>query len=87
MRATTSSQNQTRRKNPAEMVALYRKSWLKKYPEIWSIEDGVAEDDQAGWKQMTKELGNEIQLVGDDNFVTNPALFRRGIRRESRMQF
>ena len=44
------------------------------------IEDGVAEDDHAGWQQLTKELGNTIQLVGDDNFVTNPALFRQGIK-------
>jgi enolase len=61
------------------MVARW-KSWLTKYPEIWSIEDGVAEDDHIGWKQMTAELGNKIQLVGDDNFVTNPALFRQGIK-------
>jgi enolase len=67
------------KKTPAEIVALW-KSWLKKYPEIWSIEDGVAEDDHIGWKQITKELGNQIQLVGDDNFVTNPALFRQGIK-------
>jgi enolase len=66
-------------KTAAEMVALW-KSWLKKYPEIWSIEDGLAEDDTAGWKQITKELGDQIQLVGDDNFVTNPALFRQGIK-------
>jgi enolase len=67
------------KKTPAEMVALW-KSWLKKYPEIWSLEDGLAEDDQTGWKQITKELGGQIQLVGDDNFVTNPALFRQGIK-------
>jgi enolase len=67
------------KKSPTEMIALW-KSWLKKYPEIWSIEDGVAEDDHAGWKQITKELGNQVQLVGDDNFVTNPALFRQGMK-------
>jgi enolase len=67
------------RKSPVEMVDLW-KNWIGKYPEIWSIEDGVAEDDQTGWKQMTRELGNRIQLVGDDNFVTNPALFRQGIK-------
>ena len=66
-------------KTPAEMIALW-KSWLHKYPEIWSIEDGVAEDDYVGWKQITQELGSQIQLVGDDNFVTNPALFERGIK-------
>jgi enolase len=67
------------KKTPAEMVTLW-KSWLKKYPEIWSIEDGVAEDDHEGWTGITKELGNQIQLVGDDNFVTNPTLFRQGIK-------
>ena len=67
------------KKTPAEMVALWR-SWLEKYPEIWSLEDGVAEDDHAGWKQITQDLGGQIQLVGDDNFVTNPALFRQGIQ-------
>ncbi len=66
------------RKSPAEMVALY-KSWLNKYPEIWSLEDGMAEDDHAGWQAITKELGGRIQLVGDDNFVTNPEIFGKGI--------
>ena len=67
------------RKSPAEMISLW-KSWLKQYPEIWSLEDGMAEDDRAGWQQLTKELGDKIQLVGDDNFVTNPALFLQGIK-------
>ena len=66
-------------KTPTEMIGLW-KSWLKQYPEIWSLEDGLAEDDHTGWQQLTKELGNQIQLVGDDNFVTNPALFRQGIK-------
>ncbi len=66
------------RKSPVEMVALY-KSWLQKYPEIWSLEDGMAEDDHLGWISITKELGDEIQLVGDDNFVTNPEIFHKGI--------
>lgn len=70
--------DQSRRK-PSEMVDLY-KEWLKKYPEIWSLEDGIGEEDRAGWQQITKELGDKIQLVGDDNFVTNPLLFRQGIR-------
>ena len=72
-----SKSNQSRR-TPPEMVALW-KEWLQKYPEIWSLEDGVGEEDQAGWQQLTKELGDQIQLVGDDNFVTNPELFRKGI--------
>lgn len=67
------------KKTPAEMIALW-KSWLKKYPEIWSLEDGMAEDDHAGWQAITKELGNQIQLVGDDNFVTNPEIFSKGIK-------
>ncbi len=66
------------RKSSAEMVGLY-KSWLGKYPEIWSLEDGIAEDDHEGWQAITKELGDQIQLVGDDNFVTNPDIFRQGI--------
>jgi enolase len=67
------------RREPAEMVALW-KDWLRRYPEIWSLEDGIGEEDRAGWQQLTKELGNQIQLVGDDNFVTNPELFRQGIK-------
>ncbi len=67
------------KKTPAELIELY-KEWLRKYPEIWSLEDGVAEDDFVGWKQITAELGNQIQLVGDDNYVTNPVLFRQGIQ-------
>lgn len=68
-----------RRLNSAEMIALYRE-WLQQYPEIWSLEDGIAEEDRAGWQQLTQELGDQIQLVGDDNFVTNPELFRWGIQ-------
>ncbi len=67
------------RKTPTEIIALW-KSWLKKYPEIWSLEDGIAEDDHDGWQAITKELGGQIQLVGDDNFVTNPAIFSQGIK-------
>ena len=44
-----------------------------------SIEDGLAEDDWAGWKLLTEKIGNRCQLVGDDLFVTNPAILRRGI--------
>jgi enolase len=62
---------------PKEMVD-YWKGWVKKYPII-SIEDGMAEDDWDGWKMMTKELGNEIQLVGDDIFVTNVERLQKGI--------
>lgn len=44
-----------------------------------SIEDGAAEDDAAGWQAITRALGSKVQLVGDDNFVTNPAIFAEGI--------
>jgi len=64
---------------PAEMVAFW-KEWVKKYP-IVSIEDGMAEDDWDGWKLMTKDLGNKIQLVGDDLFVTNVERLAMGIKK------
>jgi enolase len=60
-----------------QMVRLYE-DWLREYP-IASIEDGVAEGDWQGWKTLTRELGNRVQLVGDDVFVTNPEILRRGI--------
>jgi len=56
----------------------YLKRWVDQYPII-SIEDGMAEDDWAGWKHQTEVLGGRVQLVGDDLFVTNPAIFREGI--------
>jgi enolase len=62
---------------PVEMVD-YWKGWVKKYPII-SIEDGMAEDDWDGWKLMTQELGDHVQLVGDDLFVTNVERLKRGI--------
>jgi len=62
---------------PAEMVN-YWKDWVKKYP-IVSIEDGMAEDDWSGWSLMTKTLGDKIQLVGDDLFVTNVDRLQKGI--------
>ncbi|MDE2084176.1 MAG: phosphopyruvate hydratase [Xanthomonadaceae bacterium] len=61
----------------AELIEFYAR-WCAKYPII-SIEDGVAEQDRDGWKALTAKLGKKIQLVGDDNFVTNPAIFRAGI--------
>jgi enolase len=60
-----------------EMIRLYE-DWLRQYP-IVSIEDGLAEGDWEGWKAMTRELGGRVQLVGDDVFVTNPAILKRGI--------
>lgn len=65
------------RRTPAEMVAFWE-DWVRQYP-IASIEDGVAENDDAGWKLITEQLGSKIQLVGDDNFVTNPAIIRAAI--------
>ena len=62
---------------PAQMVD-YWANWVKKYP-IVSIEDGMAEDDWKGWKLMTEKLGNDIQLVGDDLFVTNVKRLAEGI--------
>jgi enolase len=60
-----------------EMVDLWA-SWVAKYP-IVSLEDGLAEDDWAGWRELTARLGSKIQIVGDDLFVTNPAFIARGI--------
>lgn len=62
-----------------QMIALYA-DWVRQYP-IWSIEDGLAEDDAEGWLALTERLGKQIQLVGDDNFVTNPAIIRSAIER------
>ena len=63
--------------NAAEFVELLA-GWTERYP-ILSIEDGMAEDDWDGWRLLTERLGDRVQLVGDDVFVTNPAIFRRGI--------
>jgi enolase len=60
-----------------EMVRLYDE-WVSQYPII-SIEDGLAEGDWDGWKTLTKALGDRVQLVGDDVFVTNPEILKRGI--------
>ncbi|HLZ79407.1 MAG TPA: phosphopyruvate hydratase, partial [Sphingomonas sp.] len=63
--------------SPDEMAA-YLADLTTRYP-IWSIEDGMAEDDWAGWKALTDLIGNNTQLVGDDLFVTNPKRLARGI--------
>jgi enolase len=60
-----------------QMVRMYDE-WLRDYPII-SIEDGVAEGDWQGWQMLTRELGARVQLVGDDVFVTNPEILKRGI--------
>ena len=66
-----------RKFSAAELVEFYA-GWCAKYPII-TIEDGMAEGDWAGWKALTDKLGKKVQLVGDDLFVTNPAIFREGI--------
>jgi enolase len=60
-----------------EMVEFYA-DWVARYPII-SIEDGLAEGDWAGWKLLYNKLGSKVQIMGDDLFVTNPAIIRRGI--------
>jgi len=66
-------------KRPQEMVDFYA-DWVERYP-IVSIEDGMAEADWEGWKRLTQILGEKIQLVGDDIFVTNSKLLKQGIDR------
>jgi enolase len=65
----------------SEMVDLYAQ-WISEYPII-TIEDGLAEDDWGGWKLLRQHLGNRIQLVGDDLFVTNTTRLKRGIQEQS----
>jgi enolase len=62
-----------------DLIALYRE-WCAAYPLV-SIEDGLAEGDWDGWARLTRELGQRVQLVGDDIFVTNPEILGRGIER------
>ena len=64
----------------SEQFVDFLANWAAQYPII-SIEDGLAEDDWAGWKQLTDRLGGKVQLVGDDLFVTNPRIFKDGIER------
>ncbi len=66
------------RKSSAEMIDLWE-SWVNQFP-IVSIEDGLGEQDWEGWKVMTQRLGDRIQLVGDDAFVTNPAIIEQAIK-------
>lgn len=68
-----------RKLSPDQMVAFW-KTWSEQYPII-SIEDGMAENDWNGWKTLTDELGQRVQLVGDDLFVTNTAFLLKGIER------
>lgn len=66
----------------SEQMIAYWKNWVYKYPII-SIEDALAEDDWDGWKLFTKELGDKIQIVGDDLFVTNPYRLQQGIEEQA----
>jgi len=70
-------ESEGKRFNPSEFVE-YFAGWSAKYP-ILSIEDGMAEGDWDGWKLMTERLGDKVQLVGDDLFVTNPKILKEGI--------
>lgn len=71
------SKSDKSKRTAAEMVALYA-DWIQRFP-IVSIEDGCAENDWDGWKLLTDKLGGEIQLVGDDLFVTNTKFLQKGI--------
>jgi len=63
----------------SEQMVEFWDNWVRHYPAIISIEDGMAENDWTGWKLLTDTLGKKLQLVGDDLFVTNPNIFVRGI--------
>ncbi len=69
-----------RRRSSEEMVTLYA-DWVRQFP-IWSIEDGLAEQDWKGWQLLTERLGDRVQLVGDDIFVTNPAIIGEAIEKK-----
>jgi enolase len=69
------------KKSSSEMVS-YWKDWTKKYP-ILSIEDGLDEDDWKGWAELTAAIGDKVQVVGDDLFVTNTERLKRGIEEKS----
>jgi enolase len=71
--------SENRELSPVELIDYYE-SLIDKYPLV-SIEDGLAEEDWDNWELMTQRLGNRIQIVGDDIFVTNPDIFKQGIAR------
>ena len=73
--------SEDRKLDSAAMVEFWA-DWVERYP-IVSIEDGLAEDDWDGWSLMTQKMGNRCQLVGDDLFVTNPKILKRGIDEKS----
>jgi enolase len=63
----------------SEQMVEFWSNWVRQYPAILSIEDGMAEDDWTGWKMLTDAIGDKVQLVGDDLFVTNSERLKRGI--------
>jgi enolase len=65
----------------SEQMVQFWADWVKNYPAILSIEDGMAEDDWRGWKLLTDTVGKKVQLVGDDLFVTNSARLKEGIEK------
>ena len=69
-----------KRRSAADMVKFYA-DWVRQFP-IWSIEDGLAENDWDGWRLLTERLGQSTQLVGDDIFVTNPDIIRQAITKK-----
>jgi enolase len=73
--------SENRSLNSAEMVNMLER-WTKDYAVI-SIEDGLAEEDWEGWKELTSRIGNKIQLIGDDLFCTNPARIQKGIENKA----
>ncbi len=68
-----------KRELSTEQMVEFWANWVRQYPAILSIEDGMSEEDWPGWKLLTDTVGDKIQLVGDDVFVTNPEIFQRGI--------
>ena len=73
-------ENEAQPEKTAEQLIDFYENLVNKYPII-SIEDGMAENDWDGWKKLTDRLGKRIQIVGDDLFVTNPAILKEGIRK------
>ena len=74
-------ERESRTLDSGELIDLWA-SWIDRYP-IVSLEDGLAEDDWAGWAELNRRLGDRVQLVGDDIFVTNPLFIARGIAEHS----
>ena len=78
---TAPTTSRASRRRPAEMASIYA-DWVDSYPLV-SLEDPLAEEDWPGWQQLTASIGERVQVVGDDLFVTNPERLRRGIAERS----